>query len=226
MAANLSLSEPDTGTAPDVGSSQFHWSLSTRKRLFDLALATPLLCATSPLMVLAALLIKCSSRGPVLFRQWRLGQSSKAFQLLKFRTMIHARSQAGPGLTQQGDSRIFPVGRWLRKWKLDELPQLFNVIRGEMSLVGPRPDLPEYLRTLTHEQRQILWLRPGITGAASLQFRHEEALLAQVPVADLQRFYVSHVLPEKVQIDLAYAGRATFLTDVRLLLRTAAAIFS
>lgn len=200
------------------------WSCSIRKRLFDLCIATPLMLVSLPVMLVAALVVKCSSRGPVLFRQERVGRNGRIFQVLKFRTMVHGKRNVGPGVTQQGDPRIFPAGRWLRKWKLDELPQFFNVVRGDMSLVGPRPDVPGYMASLSEEQREILSLRPGITGAATLQFRHEEELLAQVPPEELPHFYASRLFPEKIRIDIAYARDANLFSDVKILLRTVATI--
>lgn len=204
----------------------YTWSRSAGKRVFDLVFAGFCLLLTWPLMLLAALLIKCTSPGPVFFRQRRSGQDGKTFELLKFRSMTHGRREAGPGVTRQGDPRIFPAGRWLRKWKVDELPQFINVIRGEMSMVGPRPDLPEYMDLLSHDQREVLLLRPGITGAATVKFRNEEELLAQVPDDELQQFYVYRVLPEKVQIEMAYARQASFSGDLKILLSTVATILS
>ena len=200
------------------------WSCSNGKRLFDLCIATLLLGVSLPVMLVAALVIKCASRGPVLFRQERVGRNGRIFQVLKFRTMVHGKRNVGPGVTQQGDPRIFPAGRWLRKWKLDELPQFFNVVRGDMSLVGPRPDLPGYMARLGEGQREILSLRPGITGAVTLQFRHEEELLAQVRAEELLQFYTSRILPEKIRIDMAYAREANFFSDIKILLRTVATI--
>ena len=202
------------------------WSCSLGKRLFDLSVALPFLLLCLPVMLVVAVVVKCSSPGPGLFRQDRVGQDGKTFQVLKFRTMVHGKRNVGPGVTQQGDPRIFPAGAWLRKWKLDELPQFFNVVRGDMSLVGPRPDLPGYMASLGEEQREILDLRPGIAGAATLQFRHEEDMLAQVPAEELAQFYVSRILPEKIRIDLAYARQANFFSDVKVLLRTVTSILS
>lgn len=204
--------------------NKYAWSRSTGKRLVDLVLASLLLLVSSPILLLTAVLIKCTSPGPVLFRQFRVGMGGKSFELLKFRTMIYGQPNLGPGLTPQGDPRVFPAGRWLRDRKLDELPQFFNVLRGDMSVVGPRPDLPEYVAVLTDEQSEVLLLRPGITGPATLRFRHEEDLLAHVPGDKLEHFYTSRILPEKVKMDLAYARNATFLSDTYILLRTVAAI--
>jgi lipopolysaccharide/colanic/teichoic acid biosynthesis glycosyltransferase len=198
------------------------WSLSGSKRLFDICCAIVLCSAAAPIMVMLALVAKASSRGPFLFRQNRIGKNGEEFALLKFRTMYcHSGNNSGPLVTRSGDSRVTPVGRWLRKWKLDELPQLVNVLRGEMSLVGYRPDMLKYMRTLTGRDRNILYFRPGITSPASLMFRNEEQELAKVPLEEMEQFYVSNLLPQKVRMDLDYTERATFLTDCRILLQTA-----
>jgi lipopolysaccharide/colanic/teichoic acid biosynthesis glycosyltransferase len=200
------------------------WCHSAAKRTFDLLCAVPVLVAALPLMLVVALVVKLTSAGPVLFRHNRIGLDGKEFSLLKFRTMTHKRREPGPAVTRAGDLRITPAGRLLRKWKLDELPQLINVVRGDMSLVGPRPDSAEYLNALPSEYRRILRLRPGITGAATVQMRHEEELLAGIPPEQLLPFYVGTLLPRKVRLDLEYASRASFWTDMALLFRTFAAI--
>ena len=201
------------------------WCLSKYKRLFDLASSCLLVALASPLIVGIALVVRVSSRGPVLFRQLRVGQAGKHFSLLKFRTMVHRRQEPGLALTQRGDPRVTSVGRFLRKFKLDELPQLLNVVGGEMSLIGPRPDVPEYYGLVSREQQQVLLLRPGVTGAATLQFRDEEGILARVPQAQLLSFYTGTLLPKKIEMDLEYARQATFLTDLGLLFSTLIAIF-
>jgi len=201
------------------------WNQSKAKRLFDLFLAAALLVLASPVMLAVALVVKLTSRGPVFYRQWRVGQERREFQLIKFRTMRDGR-QPGPSVTRAGDPRITAAGRVLRKWKLDELPQLFNVIRGEMSFVGPRPDVAEYLESLSGEQQKILCLRPGITGLATLHYHDEEQLLSSVPDAQLKYFYCTQVLPEKVRIDLDYARSAGFLSDLAILFRTARVILT
>jgi lipopolysaccharide/colanic/teichoic acid biosynthesis glycosyltransferase len=198
------------------------WSLSVSKRLFDICCALVLCAAAAPLMVILALVAKASSRGPFLFRQNRIGKNGEEFPLLKFRTMYpFTGSNPGAFLTRSGDSRVTPVGRRLRQWKLDELPQFFNVLMGDMSLVGHRPDMSKYIQTLTGQDRNILNFRPGITGPASLRFRNEEQELAKVPPEEMEQFYISNLLPQKIRIDLEYAERATFLSDCGILLRTA-----
>jgi len=198
------------------------WSLSGSKRVFDICGAIVLCTAAAPMMVILALAVKASSRGPFLFRQTRIGKNGEEFPLMKFRTMYsHTGNSSGPLVTRSGDSRVTQVGRWLRKWKLDELPQLVNVLKGEMSLVGHRPDMLEYMQTLTGKDRNIQYFRPGITSPASLRFRNEEQELAKVPPEEMEQFYVSNLLPQKVRMDLDYAEHATFLTDCRILLQTA-----
>ena len=158
---------------------------SWRVQLADRFLAGLALCMLSPLLVAIALAVLLGSGWPVLFRQTRVGQRGKAFQLLKFRTMRNGKS--GPSITARGDSRITGVGRFLRKFKLDELPQLWNVVRGEMSLVGPRPEVPEFVDMNNPVWRSVLQVRPGITDPASIAFRNEEEILAKA--ADPIAFY-------------------------------------
>jgi lipopolysaccharide/colanic/teichoic acid biosynthesis glycosyltransferase len=201
------------------------WSLSASKRFFDFACASLLVIAAAPLMVVLAMVVKASSAGPFLFRQNRVGQNGKEFSVLKVRTMYSSTGQgSGALITRSGDCRVTPVGRWLRKWKLDELPQFLNVLRGEMSLVGHRPDMLKYMQTLIGQDRYILYFRPGITSSASLKFRNEEEELAKVPAEEMEQFYVRKLLPQKIRMDLDYAQRATFLTDCRVLLRTALSV--
>lgn len=203
------------------------WVTSPAKRLFDLFMSTSLIVATLPLMIVAAAAIKLSSAGPVLFRQSRCGRGGRIFEFLKFRTMYHSSEpQRGCGLTRTGDSRVTAVGRVLRKWKVDELPQLLNVVRGDMSLVGPRPDLPKYIAQVGKPQRPVLWLMPGVTGPASLKFHHEEEVIATFPPDRMEECYVDKLLPEKLAMELEYARQATLVSDVMLLLRTATTVLS
>ncbi|WP_051979087.1 sugar transferase [Edaphobacter aggregans] len=188
--------------------------------MVDIIVAALSLFLLLPAIVLISLAILISSGKPIIFVQKRLGRHGQEFGLLKFRTMKVA-AQRGPGVTCDGDSRITKIGRWLRKHKLDELPQLVNVLKGEMTLVGPRPDLEEFWSKASPEDRRVLELTPGVTGLASLAFCDEERLLAQVPADQLASFYLQQVLPQKSRLDSKYAARATFRSDCGILLRTA-----
>lgn len=188
------------------------------KRLLDLAVALPALVLLLPLWLLLLVWIKLDSRGPVFFRQQRVGQRGRLFRIFKFRTMIVAAEEQGAQLTVGADRRITRCGRWLRHYKLDEMPQLLNVIKGEMSLVGPRPEVPRYVDCYSAAERAILELMPGITSTASLRFRNESALLAEQ--SEPEQFYLAEVLPAKICADLAYAQRATWLSDLSLFAQT------
>lgn len=212
MLDNSKLAGAASGLSP--------WCFSPLRRGLDVIYSVLLILLSLPLMIAAAILITCSSAGPILFRQERVGRNGVPFELLKLRTMRHQPFSQGAGLTQHGDSRITTVGQLLRNWKIDELPQLFNVLAGHMSLVGPRPDLPKYLNTLPDSQRHVLLLRPGITGAASVQFRNEELLLAGVAPERLEDFYVKILLMKKIDLDLKYAHTASFFSDAAMMLRT------
>ena len=167
------------------------------KRFFDLIISTTGLILMGPLMCAIAAAIKLSDRGPVFFFHERVGLNEKPFHMAKFRTMtLHAESM-GPAVTWAGDPRITPIGRLLRQTKTDELPQLWNVISGEMSLVGPRPEVEQYTRLYDAEQRQVLQLRPGITDPASLQYFDEERILTETD--DVEQHYVNHIMPAKIR---------------------------
>lgn len=206
-------------------SPQSRWPDSRAKRLIDFIGAVVLLVPALPLMAIVAVVIKLTSPGPVFFRQIRCGRDGHRFHLLKFRSMRHGQNHNGPGITSSNDTRVTPVGRVIRRWKLDELPQLLNVIRGEMSLVGPRPDLPEYLDALPAAQRQVLHLKPGITSVATIRFRNEEEVLSTVPAESLVDYYIANVLPQKANMEMDYASQASLVTDLAVLLRSVGAIF-
>jgi lipopolysaccharide/colanic/teichoic acid biosynthesis glycosyltransferase len=193
------------------------------KRGFDLFFALAGLILTAPLFLLIGLLIKWDDGRMVFFRQTRVGQSGRRFQILKFRTMNVGADQAGPRITASGDRRITPIGRILRKSKIDELPQLWNVLKGEMSFVGPRPEVPEYVQLYTDRQREVLALKPGITDEASISFRDEERRLAAT--ADPERFYIEHCLPRKIELNLAYARRANIFRDFWVIVRTLGSVW-
>lgn len=187
------------------------------KRGFDIVASGVGLIVLCPVFIVIAIAIRRNSRGPVFYRARRIGQHGKVFHLYKFRSMVVDADQKGPGITSAGDTRITSVGQFLRYNKLDELPQLINVLRGDMSLVGPRPEDPRYVDRYTPEQREILQYRPGITSMASLVYRNEEQLLSGV---DWEHTYVGQVMPAKLAIDLDYSRRATLFTDIWLILRT------
>jgi lipopolysaccharide/colanic/teichoic acid biosynthesis glycosyltransferase len=187
------------------------------KWLFDKIVALAGLLVLSPLLLLLALVIKIRMPGgPVIFRQQRIGRFAKPFTMYKFRTMIPGHT--GSTVSVKGESRITPLGAWLRKYKLDELPELWNVLKGEMSLVGPRPDVPGYADQLAGDDRLILTLRPGITGPASLKYAGEEELLSRQ--TDPVRFNNEVIWPDKVRINLAYYYHQSIWLDLRIILAT------
>jgi len=172
----------------------------------------------SPPLLAIALAVWLGDRGPVLYRQERVGRGGRPFTMLKFRSMVAGADSKGRLVTVGGDARVTPVGRWIRRLKLDELPQLLNVLKGEMSLVGPRPEVQRYVDLYTAEQWPVLDLVPGITDPASIKYRDEEAVLAGYD--DPDRAYVEVVMPDKIAINLSYAARATVLSDLAVILRT------
>jgi lipopolysaccharide/colanic/teichoic acid biosynthesis glycosyltransferase len=189
------------------------------KRAFDLAVALPGLVAIAPIGALVAAAIRLEDGGPVFFRQPRVGKGGRLFRIWKFRTMrVGAEKAGGSLLTVGADPRITRVGGLLRRYKLDEFPQLLNVVTGEMSLVGPRPEVPRYVKLYTDDQRRVLELVPGITDPASIRFRRESELLAAS--ADPEATYVDEIMPEKIRLNLEYTGRASPLGDLRLILET------
>jgi lipopolysaccharide/colanic/teichoic acid biosynthesis glycosyltransferase len=192
------------------------------KRAFDFIASAIGLVVLSPVLLLLALLIKLTSPGPVFHRGTRVGRYGKPFPLYKFRSMVVNAAQMGPAVTVTDDPRITPVGRLLRRTKLDELPQLINVLRGDMSLVGPRPEDPKYVALYTDEQRRVLEVRPGITSPASVAYRSEETLLSG---EDWERAYVERILPAKLATDLEYTSHASLWTDVKLIVQTLHALF-
>lgn len=197
-------------------------STSMGKRMFDIAGATLGLILAGPLLLILAVAIKIESRGPVFFRGVRVGLHGNHFRIFKFRSMVADAEQSGPGITAAGDSRVTRLGRLLRRFKLDELPQLLNVLKGEMSLVGPRPEDPRYVAHYTAEQRRVLSVRPGITGAASVRYRHEEVLLRG---PDWETVYLTVIMPDKLKIDLAYIEHWSFGSDLKVLVQTGAALY-
>jgi lipopolysaccharide/colanic/teichoic acid biosynthesis glycosyltransferase len=193
------------------------------KRALDLTASYLGLLLVSPVLLVVAVVIKCSSRGPAFYRQQRVGLHGRMFSIVKFRTMRVDAEQLGPSLTAAHDPRVTAIGHWLRRLKLDELPQLWNVLIGEMSLVGPRPEVPRYVASYSSLQRQVLTVRPGMTDLASIAYRHEEELLARD--VDLDRYYREVVLPDKLRLNLEYLDRISLSFDLLLLVRTAKVVF-
>ncbi|HZN03523.1 MAG TPA: sugar transferase [Candidatus Polarisedimenticolia bacterium] len=192
------------------------------KRALDLSVSALALAVFAPLLLLAALLVLLTSGRPVLFRQERIGLEGRRFRILKFRTM-----RDGPGgtaITGAGDRRITPAGALLRASKIDELPQFFNVLKGDMAIVGPRPEIPRFVAGYSAAERRVLDVRPGLTDLATLAYRDEERLLGTVAEGDRERFYASEVLPKKLLLNLQYVERASLREDLAIVLRTAAAI--
>lgn len=193
------------------------------KRALDVFSSGIGLLILSPLLLIIACCIKLNTAGPVFFRQIRIGRGGRHFQILKFRSMVVDAPERGLGITVSGDARVTSIGRVLRRYKLDELPQLWNVLCGEMSLVGPRPELPIYVAGYTPEQRVVLSARPGITDPASLAYRHEEKLLASKH--NPEEFYRSQVLPDKLSQNVSYIQRISLKGDLRIILDTLASSF-
>jgi lipopolysaccharide/colanic/teichoic acid biosynthesis glycosyltransferase len=193
------------------------------KRAFDVTLVTLGLILIFPQMIFIAIWIKKDSEGPVFFRQTRVGKDGKLFEVIKFRTMVVDAENKGSKVTVDRDPRITRAGAWLRKRKLDELPQLFNVLMGDMSLVGPRPEVPEYVEFYSDEDRRvILSVLPGITDNAAIEFRDESQLLKEK--SNPVRVYKEEILPKKIALYKKYVDNQTLLGDFRLIFRTLVAI--
>ncbi len=189
-------------------------------RVMDFSLASILILLFSPLFLIISLLIYIEDGSPILFSQERLGQGGKTFRILKFRTM--KKNTAGPLITAANDTRVTRVGKVLRRWRLDELPQLINVLKGEMSLVGPRPEVPEFAWAYKGPYQEVLSVKPGITGPTQLAFKNEEEMLAHA--RNVEEFYSNRILPQKLQMDLQYVYRKSVWYDLKILLHTLAAL--
>jgi len=187
------------------------------KRCLDLIASTCALLLLAPIFLVIALLVKLTSPGPIFFVGTRIGLNGMPFGLLKFRTMRAGADLTGPGITRYRDDRITRVGGFLRSTKLDELPQFINVLKGQMSLVGPRPEDPRYVAHYTAQQRSVLAVVPGLTSLASIRYRNEEALLTG---EDADHIYIEQIMPDKLQIDLRYLENWSLSLDLRILLYT------
>lgn len=188
------------------------------KRCFDIFLAALGLLVLSPVFVLAAILVKWTSPGPVFFRQERVGKDFEPFEIMKFRTMSVDAPLRGGQLTAGRDPRITRVGGFLRATKIDELPQLINVLRGEMSFVGPRPEVPRYVDHFREDYEELLSVRPGITDLASLKYRHESELLGQAN--DPEDLYLQSILPDKIALGKQYLRHRSLSLDLKLICKT------
>ncbi|MBE6091241.1 sugar transferase [Clostridium beijerinckii] len=188
------------------------------KRIFDLICSTLGLIVLSPILIVIAIRIKTDSDGPVFFKQIRIGEKNKEFEILKFRTMVVDAEKLGRQITVGNDSRITKIGAFLRKYKLDELPQLINVFKGDMSLVGPRPEVPRYVKMYNEEQRRVLEVKPGITDLASIRYRDENDLLGEAENPD--DFYINTIMPDKLALNLEYINKNNIFLDIYIILKT------
>jgi lipopolysaccharide/colanic/teichoic acid biosynthesis glycosyltransferase len=206
------------------------------KRAFDLILSLLVILIALPMWLAVAIAIKLDSPGPVFYRGTRVGKDGRLFSIYKFRTMVVDAPNKGPGITHGNDPRITRVGRILRKLKIDEMPQLINVLKGEMSIVGPRPEDPRYVAHYTPEQRRVLTVRPGMASPAFIKYRHEEELLAlwnthystgQAAAGDdWEHVYLTQILPDKLRMDLEYIDQQSFLGDLTILAQAALSLFT
>ena len=194
------------------------------KRIFDIVASRIGLILLSPLFIILTIWIKCDSIGPVFYKQVRVGRNNMDFQLFKFRSMRVGSDKKGLITVGGHDPRITRSGYYIRKYKLDEFPQLINVFKGDMSLVGPRPEVRKYVDMYTEEQMHVLDVRPGITDLASIRYRNENELLERVN--DPDKYYVEVIMPDKLRINLEYVARHSFTFDIRLIFQTFRAIVS
>ena len=192
------------------------------KRIFDIVVSFVGLVILSPLFLILAIAIARDSKGPVFFKQTRVGRNEVPFKIYKFRTMVEDAEARGMQLTVGDDSRITKVGTFLRKTKIDELPQLINVFKGEMSFVGPRPEVPKYVGLYTEDQRQVLMVRPGITDLASIEYRNESELLATAD--NPEKVYIEEVMPRKIELNKEYIRNMSLVSDMRIILKTIAVL--
>ncbi|RYU12673.1 sugar transferase [Nocardioides iriomotensis] len=192
------------------------------RNVFDRSVAAVALVLLSPVLLVISILVKATSPGPVLFRQVRVGKDGRPFSICKFRTMTHTGATGSAEVSPLGDPRVTRVGRVLRGWYLDELPQLLNVVRGDMGLVGPRPETPEFVALYSEDERRVLSVRPGLAGPSTLGFMNEAERLAGH--ADPNAHYRDVLLHERVRLDLSYLEQRSFGYDLRLLCRQVIAI--
>lgn len=192
------------------------------KRLFDICASIGGLLVLALPFCMVAIIIKLTSKGPVYFRQERVGKNGKTFRIYKFRTMTVNAEAQGMQITVGADRRITKIGQILRKTKVDELPQLINVLKGEMSFVGPRPEVPRYVELYSDYQKNILKIKPGITELASIVYRDENEVLAQSE--DPEKTYIEEIMPKKIELNMEYMQKMSFWYDIKLIFKTFAAV--
>ncbi len=185
------------------------------KRIFDFFVSLITMVILSPVFIVISLIIKTTSKGPVFYKQERVGLNGKIFKIWKFRTMFTGSDKAGLLTVGGRDNRITPTGYFLRKYKLDELPQLINVFTGEMSLVGPRPEVMKYVSMYDTEQRRVLTVKPGITDYASIEYSNENEILGKA--VDPEKEYINTIMPAKLSLNLKYISEKSFITDLKIL---------
>lgn len=191
------------------------------KRFFDIIISILLLVIVSPVMLISAVAVICDTGFPIFYRGRRVGKGGRIFYIIKFRSMVADSSKKHPEITASGDQRITSSGRFLRKWKFDEFPQFFNVLRGDMSIVGPRPEAPSYVGHYSDKERCVLNVRPGITGVTQILFRNEEQML---DVPDPEKYYIDVLMHRKLRYDIAYVGCRSFMMDILIVILTVLAI--
>ena len=188
------------------------------KRIFDFVVSLIGAILLSPILLIVAIAIKIDSKGKILFLQKRVGRNGKPFYIYKFRTMVTDAEKLGKQITVGKDNRITRVGGFLRKYKIDELPQLLNVVKGDMSLVGPRPEVPRYVELYSEEERKVLEVRPGITDLASLRYKDENDILGKVE--NPEEYYINVIMKDKLKLNLEYIEKSNILFDISLIFKT------
>ena len=193
------------------------------KRLFDIIFSSLGIIILSPFLIIIAVSIKLDSKGPVIFKQVRVGRRGNPFKVFKFRTMINDAEKYGEQITVGGDKRITKIGAFLRKYKIDEFPQLFNILRGDMSFVGPRPEVPKYVALYNDEQKKVLNVRPGLTDIASIKYKNENEILKKS--SDPINTYIKEIMPEKLGLYKEYINNYNIHIDMKLIFKTIIEVF-
>ena len=192
------------------------------KRLFDILASLILLIILSPLFIIFSIMIKLDSKGPIMFKQNHVTENGRIFKIFKFRTMVENADKNGSQVTVENDSRVTKIGKFLRKFRLDEIPQLINILIGDMSFVGTRPEVPKYVELYTDEMKATLLMKAGVTSLASIKFKDEEKLLQMD--GNIDKIYIENILPQKMQYNLEYLKRFNFFYDIKLMFMTLFAV--